>query len=164
MTFLQLERRNCSFPSIKTKSALEPHTWNQTVQWSFFLPGTKPLFCLPESPKSLFFLVSCNIHFFPLFLSFHFSCWLPCFFLTQPNMPQHVPFFLEADCFHYYLPSKYSYLLPERSGGCSVPACVPTEIIRKDLTGFTVPWMKTSNQILPLCEMSSLPQISQAKF
>jgi len=53
-------------------------------------------------------------------------------------MPQHVPFFLVADCFHYYLTSKYSYLLSERSSGCFVPACVPTEIIIKDLTGFAV--------------------------
>lgn len=69
-------------------------------------------------------------------------------------------FFLEADCLHY-LPSKQSHVLSERSSGCSVPAYAPTEITRKGLTGFTVSWMKTSNQILPLCEMSSLPQISQ---
>lgn len=140
-------------PYVESNSAMKfLSPWHQAP----FLPARKPQVSL--------FLSIMQHTLFSFFFVFLLFLLIVLLLSHTTKYASARTFFLEADCFHYYLPSKYNYLLPERSSGCSVPACVPTEIIRKDLTGFTMPWMKTSNQILPLCEMSSLPQISQVKF
>ena len=131
--------------------------WGFHLPWSPMCEGSKASFslaptsfsCPPGRPTPLFFLA------YAYFLSFLFL--LDVLLLSHASMPQHVPFFL------FFLTLIVSTLLCSQGRiicclKWAVPVLspiVPTEIIRKVLTGFTV----SSVQTLPFCEMLSSHRI-----
>lgn len=152
----ETNRHAVLFPAaLYIKHDLPP--WGFHLPWSPMCEGSKASFslaptsfsCPPGRPTPLFFLA------YAYFLSFLFL--LDVLLLSHASMPQHVPFFL----FFWTLIVSTLLCSQGRIICClkwAVPVLspiVPTEIIRKVLTGFTV----SSVQTLPFCEMLSSHRI-----
>lgn len=127
-----------------------------------FSLALSPIFSLPESLKSLFlFLMLCNIHSLVFCLSL----------LVALYFSHIIKYALVCTCFLEMMVA--TVMSPQSIFTCwlrwavcvlASPVCALKSSEGTYLTGFAVPWIKTSHQILPLCEMSSCPWNSQTTF